>query len=393
MESVETPATITCAECGVPKPPAAFDVRFVNKPTRKTCTSCRTGGQFQTDAALRQANHQALVEDKARRRREQEERERQKQAWAQQLSEMLERERSVLEWLLGVAGQETLVRERERKQLAEAAAQEREQKQLRQEWSAAWAEITRRFAELDPPYVPRDSRQERGKISVRLRRALYDAQGGCCAYCGVAIMLDERHPDGTPTCSCQRCIKLHGGKTREELRAEHQQAVDAWLGEPIAVVPHPQLTGERRLETRIYQNGSTVTLYAGGATTARYTSDGFPKRLAGALQCVLGYLEHRIPLCRGGTNADENLAFACYRCNDAKGVRTEAEWRAYPQDALTALGVQLRNVQEGMRREAEDPARFARIAPSALLSFQQSRLHRGQATPYLWPIVWHLPWE
>ncbi len=39
--------------------------------------------------------------------------------------------------------------------------------------------------------------------------------------------------------------------------------------------------------------------------------------------------DHRIPLVRGGKNALWNLLPACARCNSQKGVRTEAEYRAY----------------------------------------------------------------
>lgn len=50
-------------------------------------------------------------------------------------------------------------------------------------------------------------------------------------------------------------------------------------------------------------------------------------------------LDHKIPLTRGGTSALDNLAYACRRCNQLKGVRTEAEFRAYPDDPVTRLGI------------------------------------------------------
>jgi 5-methylcytosine-specific restriction endonuclease McrA len=37
--------------------------------------------------------------------------------------------------------------------------------------------------------------------------------------------------------------------------------------------------------------------------------------------------DHRVPLCRGGTNFIENLIPACARCNQRKGGDTEAEFR------------------------------------------------------------------
>ena len=36
--------------------------------------------------------------------------------------------------------------------------------------------------------------------------------------------------------------------------------------------------------------------------------------------------DHIVPLVRGGTNDDENLAAACRRCNSSKGDKTPAEW-------------------------------------------------------------------
>ena len=37
--------------------------------------------------------------------------------------------------------------------------------------------------------------------------------------------------------------------------------------------------------------------------------------------------DHRIPLCRGGTNFIENIIPACARCNQRKGSETETEFR------------------------------------------------------------------
>lgn len=40
-------------------------------------------------------------------------------------------------------------------------------------------------------------------------------------------------------------------------------------------------------------------------------------------------LEHKTPLCRGGTNEKENLAISCTKCNLRKGRKTKDEFRAY----------------------------------------------------------------
>lgn len=45
--------------------------------------------------------------------------------------------------------------------------------------------------------------------------------------------------------------------------------------------------------------------------------------------------DHKTPKCRGGSGAEWNQASACARCNQIKGVLTEAEFRAMPMlDAI-----------------------------------------------------------
>ena len=39
-----------------------------------------------------------------------------------------------------------------------------------------------------------------------------------------------------------------------------------------------------------------------------------------------GHLDHITPLAKGGTNAIENLAFACFQCNAEKHAKTAAEY-------------------------------------------------------------------
>lgn len=39
-------------------------------------------------------------------------------------------------------------------------------------------------------------------------------------------------------------------------------------------------------------------------------------------------VDHVLPVSRGGTNVEENLAPACAPCNQSKGSRTPEEWRA-----------------------------------------------------------------
>jgi 5-methylcytosine-specific restriction endonuclease McrA len=37
---------------------------------------------------------------------------------------------------------------------------------------------------------------------------------------------------------------------------------------------------------------------------------------------VKGHVDHIIPVCKGGTNERENLAWVCQRCNAQKGSRS-----------------------------------------------------------------------
>lgn len=63
----------------------------------------------------------------------------------------------------------------------------------------------------------------------------------------------------------------------------------------------------------------------------------------GVLQCIYCHreltmkeatLEHKQPLSRGGTNAKENLAIACKKCNYSKNNKTEEEFRGYLKNAV-----------------------------------------------------------
>jgi 5-methylcytosine-specific restriction endonuclease McrA len=44
---------------------------------------------------------------------------------------------------------------------------------------------------------------------------------------------------------------------------------------------------------------------------------------------VADTIDHRIPICRGGTNLPANLVPACRSCNSRKRHRTESEWRRW----------------------------------------------------------------
>jgi hypothetical protein len=56
-----------------------------------------------------------------------------------------------------------------------------------------------------------------------------------------------------------------------------------------------------------------------------FERDGYACIYCGSTNRLEG--DHILPLSRGGSNAFENLATACKRCNLAKGSRTPEEWR------------------------------------------------------------------
>lgn len=49
-------------------------------------------------------------------------------------------------------------------------------------------------------------------------------------------------------------------------------------------------------------------------------------RLVG-VQAFRFHIEHKIPVCRGGSNFPQNLALACHDCNMSKGTMTDAEFQ------------------------------------------------------------------
>lgn len=71
-------------------------------------------------------------------------------------------------------------------------------------------------------------------------------------------------------------------------------------------------------------------------------------------------LDHKMPIARGGTNALENLAYACAECNQRKYIRTEAEFRAMPNDPITRIRLAADTMESLLSYEARcDPQVWA----------------------------------
>jgi uncharacterized protein YdaU (DUF1376 family) len=90
-----------------------------------------------------------------------------------------------------------------------------------------------------------------------------------------------------------------GGRTTAFIKGPRKPRIDR----------RPEATLWRIIRTRIFQRDNYTCIYC--------------KATACALEC-----DHVIPVSRGGSNDDDNLATACKPCNRSKGTRTVEEWRA-----------------------------------------------------------------
>lgn len=64
----------------------------------------------------------------------------------------------------------------------------------------------------------------------------------------------------------------------------------------------------REIRSRIFERDDYTCSYCGTR--------------GGDLEC-----DHKIPICQGGSNDDDNLTTACFPCNREKGPRTVEQWR------------------------------------------------------------------
>lgn len=72
-------------------------------------------------------------------------------------------------------------------------------------------------------------------------------------------------------------------------------------------------TKRAKRRTRVTYSRRETVLSAGACRYCGYRSGGL-------------VIDHVVPLCRGGTNALDNLAPACRRCNTEKGTLLVEEW-------------------------------------------------------------------
>jgi 5-methylcytosine-specific restriction endonuclease McrA len=75
------------------------------------------------------------------------------------------------------------------------------------------------------------------------------------------------------------------------------------------------------LQRKLKENGCLTCVYC-GKTNLRIEIDDNVK----VPRKILATLDHIIPFSKGGTNAETNLAVACYRCNIKKGSHDVADF-------------------------------------------------------------------
>lgn len=101
-------------------------------------------------------------------------------------------------------------------------------------------------------------------------------------------------------------------------------------------------------------------------------------------------MDHKIPLSRGGTNAQDNLVLCCAKCNNTKGRKTEEEFLAWAADngyfQSLPLTVDAESVGNTPRRAAMARAVSKQASPREAKSPKRShRLPEGQGAFYYAP--------
>lgn len=158
-----------CAKCRALKPLTEFDQRFVSKPGRVTCASCRgmrssEADKWQVAWETRRANERRMLEWVTERDRKieelaqrEEEQERRREVWRQQLLAQ------------GYTADDVRIIENIHWRLM-----------VQRGAGASWSELKVRFHALQPPYI---GAQARPKVSDAVRDAVYSRQAGRCFYC------------------------------------------------------------------------------------------------------------------------------------------------------------------------------------------------------------------
>jgi len=138
---------------------------------------------------------------------------------------------------------------------------------------------------------------------------------------------------------CKDCRSEYNHSIRHKInatrmRSRHRQGISINYVSRL-----PRLTLEERIQHRRFNRKKYKTRKRNGGIlsikTIQLVYEDNIKRY-GTLTCYLclspiefrmDNLEHKTPLSRGGTNEYSNLGVSCWRCNNKKRTRTEAEFR------------------------------------------------------------------
>lgn len=182
----------------------------------------------------------------------------------------------------------------------------------------------RERAAVDAEYAARRQEQRRSSELRRLQRAREDAE--------YRQRLRERARE-TYRRNAERIRaerRIRADQRREELRAQRRRK---YAEDPAKRLAYYRGWTERNLErVRAYQK---ATDHRRCSAPGRFTAAEWRALVASHGPCCT-YCgtdtsltpDHRLPICRGGSNTIENIVPACLRCNQRKGRLTEEEFRA-----------------------------------------------------------------
>jgi hypothetical protein len=118
---------------------------------------------------------------------------------------------------------------------------------------------------------------------------------------------------------CERCaVPFSGWKAS---RFCGRLCATAWRGELLGVQHADDGQSRYRLRAR---SAPGLNGYKRGKLLVKWKREG---RICAYCQSPADTLDHVLPLIRGGTNYEGNLAPACRSCNSSKSSKTITEWR------------------------------------------------------------------
>ncbi len=174
--------------------------------------------------------------------------------------------------------------------------------------ASAWNKIKQVFHALQPAYTPDVGRW--GGLRSVAREQLFIRQEGKCDYCACTLI-----PYGDPRYSPETWAK-------DTLNAYRDHPWWEW-------------------------DATYVTAYE---EYNRWQSTDCKRRAT---------VDHRIPCSRGGNDGIDNLALACWGCNNRKRERTVSEFLAMPNDPISWLHMPLGHIYRAIAYEGRGYTYFA----------------------------------